>query len=389
MSTTPSSNSRRLLCHLTLVGIGIAAIGCSSGSDSGMPMAGAGAGLGFGTAGDGSTMMGGTAGTVDTAGTGAAGTTPLCTAGECVGTAGTSAGTGTAGDGAAGVSAGMGGAGDGAAGTGSVTGPDPTADSLSKDGPYTAAKYSDQPANSVYAKATIHYSMNGEPPYNLVALVPGWTESQPNVDWWGPRLASHGFVVIAIDTSTTNDCPVERGADLWAGLETLVAENTRSGSPLMGKLATTKKAVMGHSMGGGGSLIAATDHSDLKAAIPFTPWSGGIAPCTGTVGPTKFASITVPTLVIAGQGDAIAAEGTHAYPFYTSIPATTPKAYMEFASGGHNVANNGNTNQEMNTKYAVAWLKLYMDGDERYRTFIEGAEHDKDVTAGEFSQFEP
>lgn len=350
---------------------------------------------GLGTAGTTGVIagIGGIAGTLATAGISGAGIGGAGIGGAGIG----GAGVGAAGDGFAGSVGGV--AGDGAAGDGSAgaagggagtgAGPDPTAAALEVDGPYGTTSY-DAPANAAYTSAKIYHPTNGTPPYDLVALIPGYTELQASVDWWAPRLASHGFVVIAIETKTTNDCPPLRADQLWAGLDTLSAENTRSGSALMGKLDTSKKAVMGHSMGGGASLIAAAAHAELKASIPFTPWSGGFAPCTGgSTGPTTFNTITVPTLVIAGLNDAIAPENTHAYPFFTSIASGTPKAYMEFTAGGHNAANNGNTNIAMNSKYAVAWLKLYMDGDERYRTFIEGAEHDKDVAAMKFSQFEP
>jgi hypothetical protein len=35
---------------------------------------------------------------------------------------------------------------------------------------------------------------------------------------------------------------------------------------------------------------------------------------------------------------------------------------------------------------SVGGQKLYLDGDERYRTFLYGAEHDKDVST--FTRFE-
>lgn len=36
---------------------------------------------------------------------------------------------------------------------------------------------------------------------------------------------------------------------------------------------STRLAVAGHSMGGGGALIAAQNNPTLKAALPLTPWN--------------------------------------------------------------------------------------------------------------------
>jgi hypothetical protein len=96
----------------------------------------------------------------------------------------------------------------------------------------------------------------------------------------------------------------------------------------------------------------------------------------------------VPTLIIAGQSDFIAPVASHAWPFYGTIPSSTHKAYMEIANGDHFIANTGTPYAAIVGRYGISWLKLYVDGDERYREFIYGAPHDADVAAGAFSRFE-
>jgi len=129
-------------------------------------------------------------------------------------------------------------------------------------------------------------------------------------------------------------------------------------------------AVMGHSMGGGGTLIAANNYPDeIQAAIPFTSWQPE----------ADFDQITAPTLVIAGSADRVAAVADHAWPHYQSIPESTTKVFMEVDDGSHYIADTRRgTDLAMIGRYGIAWLKLYLDGDERYRPFIYGAEAEAD-----------
>ena len=136
-------------------------------------------------------------------------------------------------------------------------------------------------------------------------------------------------------------------------------------------------AIMGHSMGGGGVLIAADKYpTEIQAAIPFTPWQPA----------GDFSQITAPTLVMAGSADRVAGVADHAWPHYQSIPESTIKVFMEIDGGSHFIADT-NRGEDLGTigRYGIAWLKLYLDGDERYRGFIYG---DEAATDGEkFSRY--
>jgi len=197
-------------------------------------------------------------------------------------------------------------------------------------------------------------------------VAPGFTEAQNAISGWGQFLASHAFVVLTLDTNTGFDQPQQRADALMAAIGTLTQENQRSGSPVAGKIDTTRFVIMGHSMGGGGTLIAAnTNSSKLKAAVPLTPWSSA---------PNAFPNVTVPTLIVAGQNDAIAGANQHAFPFYQSIPGSTKKAYIELAGGDHFVANNpigATPASKAVARHGLSWIKLHADGDTRYRALLQ------------------
>ena len=248
--------------------------------------------------------------------------------------------------------------------------------SLSVDGPYPIRTYSSLPDVPEFGDATIYYPLDTTGPIGAVAIAPGFTERQRHINWWGPRLASHGYAVLVLDTNEPRDSPALRADALIAAVRVLKAENSRPGGPLNGRIDVNKMAIMGHSMGGGGTLIAANAHSDeIQAAIPFTPWQPeGV-----------FDQITVPTLVIAGAADRIAPVAAHGWPHYQSIPFTTTRVFLEVAGGDHFIANSGADDRAMLGRYAIAWLRLYLDGDERYREFIFGDA--QKVDAGKLSRY--
>ncbi len=258
-----------------------------------------------------------------------------------------------------------------AGGPGASPGLQPTIASLSVDGAFKVMTYTDIPDVPEFGDATVYYPADTPTPIGGVAISPGWTEAQRHINWWGPRLASHGYAVLVLDTNDARrDQPEERAEALIAAVRILRGENDRAESPLQGRVDTGKMAIMGHSMGGGGTLIAANKYPDeIQAAIPFTPWQPD----------GDFGQITAPTLVMAGSADRVAGVADHAWPHYQSIPETTTKVFMEVDGGNHFIADT-RRGTDLGTigRYGIAWLKLYLDGDERYRSFIYGAEAEVD-----------
>jgi dienelactone hydrolase len=251
----------------------------------------------------------------------------------------------------------------GAEGNGSVEalirGGDPTLDSATNAGPFEvdtlSAGLRDGPD---YGTQTLHYPTDAEPPFAAVAVVPGFTAPESSIRSWGPFLASHGIVALTIGTNSPTDSPDARADALLDALETIKAENTRSIGPLAGKIDVTRLGVMGWSMGGGGTLITANAHPELKAAITLAAWSPG----------ERFSTDRVPTLLFAGSSDTLA--GGQSQGFFASIPTTTPKMMYEVDGGSHSVANNPNGAGGEVGRYGLSWLKVFLDGDERYRQFL-------------------
>lgn len=257
-----------------------------------------------------------------------------------------------------------------AAGASAQVGPDPTSASLNA----TAGPFAVSTSNVVLARGfgggTIYYpTATGR--YGVVAISPGFTATESSVAWLGRRLATHGLVVITINTNTTLDQPASRATQLMAALNHVV--NSAS-STVRSRVDSTRLAVAGHSMGGGGALIAAENNPTLKAALPLTPWNLS----------SSFTQVRVPTLIVGADGDAVASVAVHARPFYASLPATTFKAYAELNGASHFTPNSTNTPIG---RYGTAWMKRFVDADSRYSPFLCGAPHEAYATALVFDRY--
>jgi predicted dienelactone hydrolase len=206
---------------------------------------------------------------------------------------------------------------------------------------------------SGFGGGTVYYpTTTAAGTFGAVAISPGFTASQSSVAWLGPRLASQGFVIITIDTRSTLDQPASRGQQLLAALDYLTQQ-----SSVRSRIDATRLGVMGHSMGGGGTLSASVSRPALQAAVPMTPWHT-----------TKnWSDDRVPTLVIGAENDTTAPVAQHAEPFYTSLPSTLDKAYLELNNATHSAPTSPNVTV---AKYSISWLKRFVDDDTRYDQFL-------------------
>ena len=241
----------------------------------------------------------------------------------------------------------------------SVDGQAPTTESASAKGPHTVKTYTsgyrDGPR---YADSTIHYPEGASGKLPAVAVVPGFVSPQSSIKAWGPFLASHGIITMTIGTNSTSDPPPARAEALLDALETLRSEDARAGSPLQGKVDSARLGVMGWSMGGGGSLLAANKTPTLKAAISMCGWNPG----------GSYAQMKVPSLMFAATSDPLA--GGQSQGFYRSIPEATPKLLFEVQGGSHNIANNPSSLSGKIGLFGLSWLKLHLSGDTRYQQFL-------------------
>lgn len=243
-------------------------------------------------------------------------------------------------------------------------------------GPYKTTRYEDGLVASEYASAVMYYPEDAAPPFAAVALSPGFTAYGTDYEFVGDMLASHGIAVLLTTPTSTSDQPPARGTDLVAAVKHIQEENTRMGSPLMGKIATDRIGITGHSMGGGGSLFGADELGDMiRCVVPLQPWQPG----------GSFRMIAAPTLIVGATSDTIASVGANAQGHYASIPDTTEKILVVI-QGDHYLSTDRtsgvaasemavvNENYDDQAAYMIPFYKLHLEDDERYRSYLYGAD---------------
>jgi hypothetical protein len=270
------------------------------------------------------------------------------------GTSDATAGGGDAGDG--GVVAPVGDAGPGDCcpdGKCLCHGPAPTALTANK-GPYKTASY------TIAGTGCVFYPTDAQPPFAAVTVSDGFLGAGGcgsfQTGQWGPLYASWGIVAMIVDTGSS-DQPDARGRALIKGIEAFKAENTKSGSPLSGKLAG-RYGTSGFSMGGGGTSYASRTDKTLLSSVALMPW-----------GPVT-SGVSVPTLVVCGSSDGTAPCAQHGNGLYRGIANTVPKMRIQINSGHAGQPSSGGGKSG---EYGLAFQKVFLEGDLRWRPLLVAA----------------
>ncbi|GFJ81874.1 poly(ethylene terephthalate) hydrolase family protein [Phytohabitans houttuyneae] len=233
-------------------------------------------------------------------------------------------------------------------------GPDPTRTSVAAvNGPFANTSVS-VPTGYGFNGGRIYYPTDtSQGTFGAIAISPGYTALfSAELAWMGPWLASHGFVVIGIETNSRNDFDTARGTQLLAALDYLTQQ-----SPVRDRVDPNRLAVSGHSMGGGGALSAAIRRSSLKAVVGIAPYSPS----------SNLANDRVPTMVFSGQADTVVTP-SYATGLYNSLPATTESVYLEVAGADHGFMV-GRSNPVM-IRTMLPFVKMFIDNDTRYSQFL-------------------
>ncbi|KAA9380375.1 ricin-type beta-trefoil lectin domain protein [Microbispora cellulosiformans] len=235
-------------------------------------------------------------------------------------------------------------------------GPAPTAASIAADrGPFATAQVT-VPRGNGFGGGVIYYPTDtSQGTFGAIAIAPGFNTAWSYYAWQGPRLASFGFVVIGIETNTLNDYADARAAQLLAALDYLV-----NSSSVRDRVDRNRLAVGGHSMGGGGAILAAGQRPSLLTAVGQAPY----------VPDGSLTGIKSPTIIFAGQADGTVTP-QYAQNAYNTIPSGVERAYVEIANEGHGFpAGGGGGNSGAFARTMMVWLKLFVDKDTRYAPFL-------------------
>lgn len=222
------------------------------------------------------------------------------------------------------------------------------------NGPFSVArKHVPRQLANGFGGGTIHYPTNagGCGLLGGIAVIPGYVSYENSIKWWGPRLASWGFVVITINTNSIYDDPDNRATQLSAALDHIIDDST-----VGNQIDSQRLGAIGWSMGGGGALRLATERSAVRAIIPQTPYHN-----------KDYADMNTPALFISCQNDRIASNKKHSNIFYNN--ASGPRMKIEIKNGSH-FCPSYRFNEILLSKPGIAWMHRYINDDTRFDKFL-------------------
>jgi dienelactone hydrolase len=141
-------------------------------------------------------------------------------------------------------------------------------------------------------------------------------------------LVPKGYIVV-LPTTESGLSPVHAnfGGDIAFLAAKMQSEGASNASPFYQRIAP-KSGVMGHSMGGGSSFLAAENNTSITTMVTLA------AAVTNPSSVTAAANITIPSLTIAGANDCVAPPADHQLPMYNAL-ASTCKTYISIVGAGH------------------------------------------------------
>jgi len=197
---------------------------------------------------------------------------------------------------------------------------------LSLPGPFTAARrdVSVVRAAGTSFAATVHYPATaatvGAPfdtnagPCPVIAFGHGYLCSVTLYQSTASHLASWGFVVILPQTQgSLFPSHAALAADMLSSLDWLAAQASTTGSPWLGAVDGARRGVMGHSMGGGCSLLAAAGDPRVIAAVPMA------AAETNPSSTQACVAVRAATRIMVGSQDAIVPPSAND-PMFAALP---------------------------------------------------------------------
>ena len=141
-------------------------------------------------------------------------------------------------------------------------------------------------------------------------------------------LVPKGYIVV-FPTTESGFSPVHAnfGGDIAFLAAKMQSEGVSNSSPFYQHV-TDKSGVMGHSMGGGSSFLAAENNTSITTMVTLA------AAVTNPSSVTAAANITIPTLTIDGAEDCVAPPADHQILMHNAL-ASACKTYISINQGSH------------------------------------------------------
>ena len=292
-----------------------------------------------------------------------------------------------------------------------VTAPvDAGARDFSLRGPYLVGSWTGPiPGTATQARALYPTSTTARVP--LVIFAHGFQLAVNNYDGLLAHIASWGYVVVSVDYPGTILSVDHRDVP-----RAMIAARTAlafgvSGFPATSILDLNHTAVMGHSLGAKGAIMAILDEPAFVAAVALDPVDdnpspiGTVSAATPSIAPEQMGRLTRPLALFGGTqsrcqqlGSACAPEASNYLQFAAAAPAGAQIGLYPLVNFGHQdfvdtacgfqcgLCAHGAAPLDSRLAalrfLSVAFLERYVRGDESLQTYVNGAGRDGYVSSG-------
>lgn len=193
-------------------------------------------------------------------------------------------------------------------------------------------------------------------------------------NFWSTLVPSGYIMAFPKTEGSISPSHLEFGKDLAFVIDQMTVLNNDAGSVFYNRV-STMNAVMGHSMGGGASFLAAQLNSNIKTIVNFAPAE------TNPSAVSAAASSSIPALIFSGVNDCVTPPNAHQIPMYNSLSSTC-KTLISIIGGSHCQMANSNffcnvgegsctpqptisraTQQNIINTYLLPWLNNQLKGN--------------------------
>lgn len=175
--------------------------------------------------------------------------------------------------------------------------------------------------------------------FPVIVFGHGFAMAWDSYDNFWTRYAAQGYI-LAFPRTEGNLSPSHNdfGLDLKLVAERMNVLNTELSSLFYDKL-NGKTAIMGHSMGGGSTYLAAANNSAITTVVTFAGAE------TNPSAIAAAANVTVPAVVMYGSKDGVTPPAEHSIPIYNAL-GSARKTLVNIVDGNHCRFANSNLNCE-------------------------------------------
>jgi dienelactone hydrolase len=252
------------------------------------------------------------------------------------------------------------------------------------EGPYAFKQFIIEPEvvkNADYESVMVYFPVadRAAGPFPTVSMTGGFSNTKEDMAWLASHLVTHGFIVITVTPMGRLTVNPRYWSDAHIrALALLKEQNAMPAGPLEGRVDFKRFGLVGFSMGGAGSILAANLlDTEVKTVVALCPFVASLKDLSPTY-------LKGSLLAIAGESDWLAPP-KEIVEFYNRVQEVD-KVFLSVTNMKHSaITHDENGSFNLVKRYVTAWLKGYLENGQQMNAYFSSDEAFLlDVEAGVF-----